>query len=127
MEQFDSYFFVASPYTHPDPAVPHMRYVDALVFSAGCLKAGIPVFSPIVYTHPLALQHDLPDTYPFWRTLSRNMIKPSHGLIIYMLDGWRTSTGLRDEEAYAAELDKLIVYTSKVPDPEMLLERLSVR
>lgn len=122
--RFTSYFYIASPYTHPDTYVRHERFQRVVMFTEGCLKAGIPVFSPIIHSHELVRNRDMPVPVDFWRELNHAMIRPSHGILMYMLDGWRQSVGMQDEEDYALELDKLLIYVSQVPPVEALLERL---
>ena len=57
--------YLAGPYTHPDPAVREARFQAACCQAAEMLRCGVPVFSPIAYSHALAA-HDLPLDWAFW-------------------------------------------------------------
>ena len=57
--------YLASPYSHPDPAVRKERFHAACQARAELIRAGWIVFSPIVHSHPL-VEHGVPTTWDFW-------------------------------------------------------------
>ena len=74
--------YVASPYTHEDPAVREERYLAALRYTAKLLANKRWCFSPIVHCHDLALRRGqgvqvLLDPHP---QPGRLVPEPGHGL-----------------------------------------------
>lgn len=102
--------YLASPYSHPDPAIREERWHAACRASAALMKAGRIVFSPIAQTHPMALLGDLPLDFEFWQDYNRAWIEACSRLIVLTLDGWRESVGVRGEIAIAKELGIEIEY-----------------
>jgi hypothetical protein len=47
--------YLASPYSHPDPAVREARFREACRAAAKLMRLGQPAFSPIVHGHPIAV------------------------------------------------------------------------
>jgi hypothetical protein len=45
--------YLASPYSHPNPAVREQRFQAACQAAAALLRSGQAVFAPIVHSHPL--------------------------------------------------------------------------
>jgi nucleoside 2-deoxyribosyltransferase len=97
--------YLASPYSHADPAVREERYHAACRATAALLKAGFVVFSPIVHSHPL-VAFALPTGWDFWEPIDRAYLARCDEVVVLMLDGWRESTGVRAEIAVARELGK---------------------
>ena len=62
--------YLASPYSHPDPAVRERRFRAACSAAAFLLQAGHAVFSPIAHGHVLA-EHGLPTDWSFWQRFDR--------------------------------------------------------
>ena len=62
--------YLASPYSHPDPLVRHARFEAACQATAGLLRAGRPVFAPIVQGHEL-VRYGVPGDWSFWAALAR--------------------------------------------------------
>jgi hypothetical protein len=62
-----SYLYLASPYSHVDPARRHGRYRAACAATCWLLNIRCWVYSPIVHCHELARLHDLPGDFEFWR------------------------------------------------------------
>jgi nucleoside 2-deoxyribosyltransferase len=97
--------YLASPYSHADPAVREARYQAACRATAALLKAGLVVFSPIVHSHPL-VAFALPTGWDFWERIDRAYLARCDELVVLTLDGWRESTGVRAEIALARALGK---------------------
>lgn len=45
--------YLASPYSHPDPAVEELRFEAACEAACKLMQQGHHVFSPIAHTHPV--------------------------------------------------------------------------
>ncbi len=98
--------YLASPYTHPDIHIRIYRYQRMLQIVADETKRGELVYSPIVHYHQVALNHDLPTDFEFWRDLNFQMIALCTRLKVVRLPGWKESKGVREEEAYAISIYK---------------------
>ena len=104
--------YLASPYSHPDPAIRHERFHAACGAAASLLLAGHAVFSPIAHCHPL-VEHGLPTHWGFWERLGREHLERCNEVVVLMLDGWRESVGVQAEVRIAAELGKPVWYTAR--------------
>ncbi len=106
--------YLASPYTHPDPAVRQWRFEAACRLTATLMRAGQMVFSPVVHSHPLT-RYGLPKGWDFWRRYDRIHLERCSELAVLMLDGWRESKGVTAEINIAWELDKPVRYLDAAP------------
>ena len=104
--------YLASPYSHPDPAVREQRFRAACRVVAALLRAGHVVFSPIVHCHVL-VEHGLPTDWAFWRHVDREHLKRCDEVVVLMLDGWNRSVGVRVEIRIAQELGKPVGYLAE--------------
>lgn len=102
--------YLASPYSSPDYTVRMIRFVQVCSKAAQLMAAGALVFSPIAYTHPIALGGNLPLGWDYWDEFDRRMITACDEVWIYMLPGWTESVGVQAEIKIAAELGKPLVY-----------------
>lgn len=102
--------YVASPYTYPTPAVRKERYLAALSYAHKLMASGEIAFSAIVYGHPFAIDLHAPVEFEHWRSLNHHMIFLSREVHVLMLDGWTDSRGIKDEIAYAGEIEKPVKY-----------------
>ena len=109
--------YLASPYTHPDPAIQEARFHAACRQAAEMLRCGIRVFSPIAYTHPIAA-HGLPGDWSFWNDQDRAFLQMCSEVWVLMLDGWRESEGVQAEIEIALRLGKPVVYVEPDDTPE---------
>ena len=101
--------YLASPYSHPDPAVRLRRYEQA---AEACVKlcTSIHVFSPIVHWHEIALRHVLPTEASYWWDYNRSMLRRCDSLFVLELPGWETSTGVSAELRLAEHLGLPVVF-----------------
>jgi hypothetical protein len=97
--------YLASPYSHPDPAVREERFRAACRATAALLHAGEVVFSPIVHSHPL-VAFAMPTAWSFWERIDRAHLERCDEVAVLMLDGWEESIGVREELRLARELGK---------------------
>jgi nucleoside 2-deoxyribosyltransferase len=97
--------YLASPYSHPDPAVREERFRAACRATAALLRAGEVVFSPIVHSHSL-IEFELPTAWSYWERIDRVHLERCDEVAVLMLDGWRESIGVREEIAMARALGK---------------------
>ena len=99
-----SFAYLASPYTHPDPAVKESRYRTALFATARLLEKKIWVHSPIVHCHHLALEAGLPDSFDFWMEYNFAILAQAKELLVLRMDGTDESVGVRSEMKEAERL-----------------------
>ena len=96
--------YLASPYSHDDPAIRQQRYEAACVATAHLIKQGFPVISPIVHSHVLHAELGCGGDWETWAAIDRQLIDASIELWVLMLDGWEMSKGVAAEIDYADEL-----------------------
>ena len=117
--------YLASPYTHPDPAVREARFQAACRQAAEMLRCGVRVFSPIAHTHPIAA-HGLPPEWDFWAEYDRAFLEMCDEVWVLMLDGWRESRGVRAEVEIAVSMGKSVVYVEPDETPKSTPARTGV-
>ena len=105
--------YLASPYSHENPAVREYRYQATLAHCAMMIRQGQIVYSPIVHHHPIAKAYDLPGDFSFWQRICLAMLERADELHVLCLDGWRQSRGVTAELAFAL----------KYSIPHVLVER----
>lgn len=93
----DGFYYLASPYTHPDPNVREYRYNAVKGFAGALMQAGHFIYCPILNTHPIAVARALPVEFEWWEAFNRAFIERSEGVIVAEMDGWRTSRGVQHE------------------------------
>jgi hypothetical protein len=98
--------YLASPYTHPSPAVRAARFDAACLAAARLIAGGDMVFSPIAHTHPILVRGRLPSGWDYWERFDRRMIAASDEVAVLTLEGWEKSTGIRAEIQITSELGK---------------------
>jgi hypothetical protein len=103
--------YLASPYSHPDPAIRDARFQAACRAAATLMRAGHHVFSPIAHSHPIAA-YGLPTEWAFWEAQMRYHLETSAQVVVLTLDGWRESVGIAAEVRIASELGEPVRYLS---------------
>lgn len=68
------------------------------------------IFSPIVHSHNLALEFNLPTDFDFWKRQNAAMLGPASKLIVIKAEGWEESLGTQAEIALAKTLGIEIEY-----------------
>ncbi len=66
--------YLASPYSHPDPAVMHARYEEVCQIAARLMKQGLFVFSPIAHSHGIFQHAGHQTDFEYWREYDEMMI-----------------------------------------------------
>jgi nucleoside 2-deoxyribosyltransferase len=102
--------YLASPYSHPYPSVRNARFDAVCRVAAQLMSRGLLIFSPIAHSHPIACAGDLPTGFDFWERYDRAHMDACGGMIVVMMDGWETSTGVQAEIAYMRAAGKPIAY-----------------
>jgi len=100
--------YLASPYSHPDPAVREARFQAACRQAAEMLRCGIAVFSPIAHTHPIAA-YGLPLEWASWEKYDRVFLEMCSEVWVLTFDGWQESMGVQAEIEIAREMGKPVM------------------
>jgi hypothetical protein len=101
--------YLASPYTHPDPAVRAVRFRATCQTAAKLIREGQIVFAPIAHSHPMT-EFGLPADWQFWERYDVEFLRRCSELVVLKLDGWRESRGVQAEIDLALEMDLPIRY-----------------
>lgn len=92
-----SYWYVASPYTNYPGGVDEAFKLICRA-TAKLIEAGVPVFSPIAHSHPIAEHGALDGKDPdLWHRVDKPMVDSAIGIIVVMLPGWAESRGVQAE------------------------------
>jgi nucleoside 2-deoxyribosyltransferase len=111
MTQNQNLIYLASPYSHPDPAVREERFRQACIATVKLMQLGLAVFSPISHSHPLT-EHGLPGDWSFWQRCDRAFLERCDEVVVLMLDGWEASLGVAEEIRLAEEWGKPVRFVS---------------
>lgn len=102
--------YVGTPYTKYAGGI-DAAFTDACKLTAHLLQSGLKVYSPIAHTHPLAIHGGLdPLDLSIWLPFDGAMIDKADAMIVAMLPGWETSTGVRHEIQAFLEAGKPVFF-----------------
>lgn len=103
MNAKDKLIYLASPYSHTDPAIQEARFRAVCLASARLMSEGNMIFSPIAHSHPIALAGKLNTSWGYWEKYDRAMIAVCAELWVLTLPGWERSCGVLAEMAIAKD------------------------
>lgn len=112
MSNSSDFYYLASPYSHPNSFIRELRYQLVVYAEALLTMKGYMIKGPINMCHQMSLRYGLPTGYTYWKSRDRGLIEQCKGVIVLKLDGWRLSEGVSDEIQYAYTLNKEIIYIS---------------
>lgn len=95
--------YLASPYTHKDPSVMEARFNKVTAVSAQLINRGLVIYSPIMHFHPIAVRHELPRDFAFWKEVNLQILKRCDSLWILDLIGLYESRGVTEERIFAQQ------------------------
>lgn len=124
----EPFFYLASPYSHPDPEVRVARFRAVSAAAGWMIASGLHVYCPIAMTHPIEEELLRPLPHEKWMELDRVFLNVSSGLVQLTLPGWENSKGMAMELSWAMQL-KLPRMVLKAEDcvPNGLLDFLKAR
>lgn len=105
--------YLACPYTHSDPLVKQERFDLVTKLAGQLMNQGHIIFSPITHCHPIAEFCSLPGDWKYWEKTCRAYMRYSSEMIVYQLDGWDKSDGVKAEMEIAVEMGIPIYYCTK--------------
>ena len=110
LEPCQSYWYLATPYSKYFGG-PEAAFEEACRVAGRFILAGVPVYSPIVQTHPIALHAAMdPLDHKIWLPADRPLMDAAHGLIVIMMDGWGQSYGIGEEIKVFVAAGKPVLY-----------------
>lgn len=75
------------------------------------MKAHIPVFSPIVHSHPVAIHCDIdPFDLSIWLPSEQPILACASGIIMVKAEGWEDSVGMNAEREVFETAGKPVIY-----------------
>lgn len=105
-----NFWYLATPYSKYHLGIEE-AFRDACRQTALLIRAGVPTFSPIAHTHPIAIHGDIdPFAHEIWLPADRPMMDAARGLIVCKMDGWAQSYGVRVEIQTFEAAGKPVVY-----------------
>jgi hypothetical protein len=96
--------YLATVYSHPDPAVMEARFDIACRIAGAMMRRGDLVFSPIAHTHPIAVRCELPRGWEFWQQYDHDMLTAAASVVVAKMDGWQDSKGVAGEIKLARQM-----------------------
>ena len=114
-------WYLASPYSNyegGDAGGRELAWLHAAEATALLTRAGVPVFSPIVHSHPLATVCGLDLTHVEWLAADLPFMDAAKGCIVLRLPGWDDSAGVTFEMRYFRDAGKPVVYMDAGKFPE---------
>lgn len=118
------FYYLGSPYSHPDVLVREWRYLKALEVTSVLLSNEIWTYSPIVHCHQMAKTFGMPTGYAFWQKYDGAMLLACRGMFVLTLEGWEKSAGLTDEIAVIRKLGKTVTYIADKGDLRVTVENI---
>lgn len=101
--------YLASPYSHPDPAIRQQRYEQVCQAAAAMIRNGWIIFSPIAHSHGM-VAYDVPGDWEHWQEVDQSYIALCERLVVLKIDGWEESKGVAAEIAFAVDIGMAVSY-----------------
>jgi len=111
--------YLATPYSHNDPAVMEKRYHASCRAAAKLLKSGIVVFNPLANTIPAIEFGGLELEHNEFLKIDLQILRRCDEVLILGLDEWEKSSGVLLEMFEAVGLRKPVTLIEE-PDIESL-------
>lgn len=108
--------YLASPYSHPDPAIRQQRFEIVCRVAARLMSLECIIFCPIAHTHSIVLASGLPPGFDYWEKYDKAMMDACTEMYVVTLDGWEESIGVTKEIAYMQQCNKPIRYIVALPN-----------
>ena len=115
MENNKKAIYIASPYYYHGNWITqrfhhYIRYQIVMRVTAKLMKQGMVVFSPIVHGHAMALKHDLPKKWEYWKDTLEVLLPRFDELWVVLIEGWDRSRGVKAEIELAQKLGIKVRY-----------------
>jgi hypothetical protein len=92
-------YYVASPYSHPDPEVRNERYELAVKAAKALTRLGYSAFVPIAYDGlwDLDPNYTVDHSWSFWERIDLPILDRCSALVLFEIPGWEQSRGVAGE------------------------------
>lgn len=104
--------YLASPYSHPDPAVKEQRFREACRVSGNLMRRGKSIFAPIPHSHSIEQHFEGGgvEGMDFWLSQDFAVLRHCSELLVLKLEGWERSKGVAAEVELAGKLGIPVFY-----------------
>lgn len=106
--------YIASPYSHTDPAVVQSNFETVSKYCAQCVKNGEVLISPITYGHTLLTFEEMPSSWEFWTNFCLSILVKCDRIRVVKMDGWDKSAGVEGELSCARDHGIPIEYVEHI-------------
>jgi hypothetical protein len=104
------FWYVATPYSKYPRGI-EAAFVGACRVAAALVSSGLPCFSPIAHSHPIAVKGGLdPYDYAIWLPANEALIDAACGIVVVEMEGWAESYGVGVEIRRFQAAGKPILY-----------------
>lgn len=88
------FYYLASPYSKYPGGIDR-AHLSACALAGALMKRGIPVYSPIAHSHPIAIAAKIdPFSHDFWLPVCLPTMQAARGAIIAEFPSWEQSKGM---------------------------------
>lgn len=117
----NGFWYLATPYSKYEGGIEE-AFLEAARQASLLIDSGIPVFSPICHSHPIAIEGGIdPLDHLVWLDVDAPMMRAAHGLIVCKMPGWLDSYGVSVEIEAFRDADKPIIYMTPGEVPNGLV------
>lgn len=104
------FYYLATPYSKYPHGI-EAAFRLAAENTAHLIRAGVPIYSPIAHTHPIAIHGGIdPLDHSIWLPADEPLMRAAKGLIVLMAETWEESYGISVEIAEFKAERKPILY-----------------
>jgi hypothetical protein len=123
MDNAKGFIYLATPYSvlHPISKnqanlLKYNRHERACKMAASLMQNGENVFCPIAHTHAIEVyaMKDCPQDMEFWMKQCLSILQYAKELVVFKMDGWDESLGIKREIEFAKDLNIPIRYIENV-------------
>jgi hypothetical protein len=109
--------YVACPYSHEDPIVREIRFLEAVRAVAYIIRTlHITALGAIIQGHELSTRYKMPYDWAFWEGYDTDIIKNCSEVWVICIPGFTNSPGVNAEVKIAEKLGKTVRYMIPVRD-----------
>lgn len=94
--------YLASPYSHKNPAMKEARFHEVCKVAARFMEGGTTVFCPIAHSHPIE-KHGMADIKDgdWWLKQDYDVLQHCSAVYVVTMPGWEKSYGIGKEIEFA--------------------------
>lgn len=106
--------FLSCPFTSNLPGQDYERVDDYLIADTLLMRQGVDTVGTLhkMFNEKILGDEEMDVTWEFWKAYTYNLIRRCDALYVLCLDGWKDSTGVKEEIIYAKKIGIPIKYVS---------------